>query len=546
MSASSKKKLRNADDAKKLTEKQLAEQKEARKLQLYTVLVVTAVVLIAVAALCIVVTQAVSNSGVRERSTVAATVGDHQISNAELSYYYLDSVNNFVNNYGSYAAMFGLDVTKALDEQYYDEEAGQTWADYFISGAIDTAKNTYALADAAASDGYSLSESEQDSVDSTVSTMAVYAKLGGYSNTKQYLKAIYGNGATEESYRTYVERSVLADSYAKNYAQSLTYTDEQLRAEEQNNYNKYSVYSYNSYFVSASKFLEGGTTNEDGKTTYSELETNASVVAAQKAAKELAESGITDVEALDAAIAAMDINKDTTASSTAYTDTAYDSINSVILDWVTSSSRKAGDITSIESTTVSTDENGNETVKVSGYYVVLFRGSNDNNYPLANVRHILVTPEGGTTDSNGNVTYSDEEMAAAKAAAEEILATWQSGEATEDSFAALASEKSDDPGSKDNGGLYEDVYPGQMVAAFNDWCFTEGRKSGDTGIVETEYGCHVMYYSGDSDTTYRDYLIKRTLSAADYSEWYTALTGAVSTTTESTKYLRTDIVLSST
>ena len=55
-----------------------------------------------------------------------------------------------------------------------------------------------------------------------------------------------------------------------------------------------------------------------------------------------------------------------------------------------------------------------------------------------------------------------------------------------------------------------------------------------------------MYYSGDSDTTYRDYLIKRTLSAADYSEWYTALTGAVSTATESTKYLRTDIVLSST
>ena len=40
MSASSKKKLRNAEQAEKLTEKQLAEQKEAKKLKLYTTLAV--------------------------------------------------------------------------------------------------------------------------------------------------------------------------------------------------------------------------------------------------------------------------------------------------------------------------------------------------------------------------------------------------------------------------------------------------------------------------------------------------------------------------
>ena len=33
-----------------------------------------------------------------------------------------------------------------------------------------------------------------------------------------------------------------------------------------------------------------------------------------------------------------------------------------------------------------------------------------------------------------------------------------------------------------------------MVPAFNDWCFDEARKEGDTGLVKTNYGYHVMYY----------------------------------------------------
>ena len=159
------------------------------------------------------------------------------------------------------------------------------------------------------------------------------------------------------------------------------------------------------------------------------------------------------------------------------------------------------------------DEDGNEVTTTNGYYVVYFTSSNDNTFPLSNVRHILVSFEGGTTDDNGNTTYSDEEKAAAKTAAEDLLAQWESGEATEDSFAALANEHSDD-GDGTTGGLYENVYPGQMVTNFNDWCFDSSRKAGDTGIVETEYGYHVMYYVGDSDYTYRDYLIENELRSS--------------------------------
>ena len=52
--------------------------------------------------------------------------------------------------------------------------------------------------------------------------------------------------------------------------------------------------------------------------------------------------------------------------------------------------------------------------------------------------------------------------------------------------------------------MYEDVAPGQMVAAFNDWCFDESRQPGDHGIVETEYGYPSMYFVGNSDQVYSD------------------------------------------
>ena len=140
-------------------------------------------------------------------------------------------------------------------------------------------------------------------------------------------------------------------------------------------------------------------------------------------------------------------------------------------------------------------------------------------------------------------TYSAEELAAAKAAAEEILASWKAGEATEEAFAALANEKSAD-GDGTTGGLYENVYPGQMVTAFEDWCYDSARKAGDTGIVETEYGYHVMYFAGNSQQNYRDYLIENELRNADLSNWYNEIVGAMTQVDGDTKFVRQDLVLS--
>ena len=113
---------------------------------------------------------------------------------------------------------------------------------------------------------------------------------------------------------------------------------------------------------------------------------------------------------------------------------------------------------------------------------------------LVDVRHILVQVKGGTTDDSGAVTYSDEEWETCRADAQTILDQWLAGEKTEESFAALATEKTEDPGSQQSGGLYQQVTAGQMVQPFNDWCFDAARTYGDYGLVQTSYGYHVMFF----------------------------------------------------
>ena len=552
MSASSKKKLRNAQEAEKMTEKQLKEQQEAKKLKTYSTIFVVVIALMVCFAVYTAVTNTIEHSGIVERNTTALNVGDHKVSSAELNYYFIDSVNNFYSQYGSYAAMFGLDVTKPLDEQFIGGDETTTWAADFLNSAKENIKAVYALNDAAEAAGYTLPEAEVSEIDMQITNMKSYAMLYGYNDFNDYLKAMYGNGATEKGFREYVTMTALADSFQSHYAETLTYDDAALRAEEADNYAKYSAFSYNTYYLSTAKFLEGGTTAEDGTVTYSDEEKETARAAAETTAQVLAVAENNTVDALNAAIAALPINSEATAASDTYVNKSYTSINSIVSEWVTDDARVAGDITVIpsvthshaEGETHSDDEDTSAYDTVNGYYVVLFVNRDDNTFPLVNVRHILVSFEGGSYDAaTGMTTYTEEEKAAARVKAEELLNAWKSGEATEDSFAALAKEESTDPGSSENSGLYEDVYPGQMVTAFEDWCFAEGRKAGDTGIVETEYGCHVMFYSADSEVIYRDFLIENALISADTSAWYTDLLEAMVVTEVNTKYIRTDLVL---
>jgi parvulin-like peptidyl-prolyl isomerase len=117
--------------------------------------------------------------------------------------------------------------------------------------------------------------------------------------------------------------------------------------------------------------------------------------------------------------------------------------------------------------------------------------------PLMTVRHILV--------SVARDTATADEIAKAKTDAEGILAEVKD----EASFIALAKSKSADTGSAAEGGLIAGFAKGQMVPEFEDWAFASGRKAGDTGIVQSDYGFHVMYFV-KSTPSYR-YEIESTL-----------------------------------
>ena len=546
MSASSKKMLRKEQNAAAMTEKQLQEQKEAKKLRLYT-----GIFAVAIAVMILVVAfSRISSSGIIPRSTTALTVGGTKVSAAELNHYYIDSVNNFLNSYGEYVSMFGLDTTKALDDQFYNEAEEQTWSDYFLDTATASAQNMYAVYNAAKADGFTLSDDAKASVDATLENMKLYATMYGFPSADSYIAAMYGEGCNEKTFRQYAEVQMLAQEYAAAKNEELTYDDAALRAEEAENFNAYSAFTYNYYYLSNSTFYQGGTEDEEGNKTYSDAEKEAGRAAAEAAANSLLTA--TTVADLDAAIAALEINAEsTTAKSTRFDNQQFASVPAVISDWVTGD-RKAGDIAVIPNESTTHNHEGeectgeNDTTVVNGYYVVLFESKDDNLTELVNVRHILVSFEGGKADeTTGTTVYSDEEKAAAKAKADEILAAFNAGEKTEDAFAALATEKTTDTGSKENGGLYENVYPGKMVTAFNDWCFDSARKTGDTAIVETEYGYHVMYFVGNSGMTYRDFMIESTLRNEDLTAWETGLIEAAELVVSNTKFVKTDLTLSS-
>ena len=544
MSASSTKKLRKEEVIAKQEAKQTAERKEAKKLKTYSIIFGVVLAAMLVFAVWTAVSQTISNSGVMERNTVAVTVNDHEISTAELNIYYIEAINNFYSQYGSYASMFGLDVTKPLDEQVLDETTGMTWADDFLNAAKDNLKAVYAMSDLAEQAGHALTEEELTNIDTTLANLEAYGMLYGYGDGDTYLKAMYGNGCSVELFRAYLERTALADSYYASYGESLTYEDADLRAAEAENYNQYSSFTYTFYTLNVNKFLTGGTTAEDGTVTYSDEERAAAVAAAEEAAKALTAEEIVTVEDLDAAIAALEINAEVEgAASTTYTDYPYANVSTTIREWLSDEARVAGEKTYLANTSTSTDENGNEVTTTNSYIVVFYHSTNDNTTPLVNVRHILIPYEGGTTDENGITVYSEDEKLAAEATGVDLLAQWETAGGTVEAFAALANEHSTDTGSNTNGGLYENVYPGQMVPTFNDWCFDESRRVGDTGLVHTDYGCHVMYFEGARTTTYRDFMITNALKSADIEAWYTSCLENVTVTDVNLKYIQTDLVL---
>ena len=497
MSASTERKMRQAareaGTDKKMLARQEEEKKQAQSKRRWTLGTIGVLLLIAAILLL--------NSGILYKTT-ALTVDGKEYSASQVSYYYAEQYQNFVNQYGDYISYLGIDTSagiKGLRDQPCSFEEG-SWRDYFLKAAETQIKELKALGDYAQQNGIALDETELANVETAFDGLDDYVKAMGYSSADNFFAANYGEGVDQKMVSRAYQETALATKALTQLSDSFEYTPEQLREKYESYNGEYDLFDYAYYFVAAETVdiqqSDGTTSGEPTEETLAAARADAEAVMAAYKNSPASQDSVVD---LDAALSQV--------IPEAYSSVQLDIPGSSLgdyKDWMTDAGRKTGDITVVDSSAG------------TGSYVVIFMDRAENDYNLAQVRHILIK---AVAEEDGS--YTDEAKAAARVRAEEILAEYEAGDKTEESFAALAEQYSEDAGSNTNGGLYDNVARGQMVQEFNDFCF-DAHKKGDTAIVYGESGSyagyHVMYYVGEGEN-YRDYTARTDLKNEDLQNW---------------------------
>ena len=442
--------------------------------------------------------------------TTAATIGDRDLSGPEISYWLSDTYAE-EQSYMSYL----IDTELPLSEQTCPEDGFDTWYDYMLDLALTKAASTYAVYDEAVAAGVDLSEESQATVDSQLNMIETYCTLYGFGTADSFLAANYGAGCTMDSYEDYLTVNTLAQQYVTDKYAEAEYTDEELDAYYAENADDVDVVSYRVFELFAET-----TTDENGETVVTE---EAMAIAEEKAIA-MAEASKGSEETF------LQLAKENTAEelresydadvNTKAPNTVKGQTSEALRDWFCDDMRAAGD------TYIAENDDA------TGFYVILYVGDVDMSIHLPAVRHILIQPE---QDEEGNLT--EDAWAAAEEKANALLEEYLAGEQTDEAFAALADANTSDTGSTGNGGLYEDITPGQMVDTFDAWCFDPTRAAGDTGVIETSYGYHVMYFKALSEDTYKDLSIVAAKRNSDYTQWEESMEADVTYTIENTKYI---------
>ena len=405
----------------------------------------------------------VANSKVIERSADAVTIGNETYTAADVSYFYNTIYNSFVSQNSYYLSVYGLDTSKSLKEQDCPVTDGGTWYDYFRDQALSSMTSYSLLAQKAEAEGFDASEEVEQSVQETLSDLDASASSAGYTRA-QYIKAVCGPLVNQKVFERNIRMMALAQAYSNT-------SDEVQAAYDAD------PKSFQSADIEYILFTSGA----DSDATDEE---KAQLLDEAKQKAETALSRYAQGEAFDA------IGEDMEGS---YAHVAYAANGSSdMLTWAFDDARQAGD------TTVAA-------YGETGYYAVLFHSRSRNDYHTVSVRHILVSDEDTAND---------------------VLKQYTDGEQTEDAFAALAVANSTDSNAS-SGGLYTDIYRGQMVSEFEDWCFDSSRQPGDTGIVQTSYGYHVMYFVSTNENPYWYVQAETSLKSSAYNEWYAAITDGV-------------------
>lgn len=513
---------------------------------------------------------AVSNSGMLERGKVAFNVGETEVTMAEYSYYY----NSVFNNYFQYSYQYdtyygqgmgkmytGYDYSVAPDQQAYTGEIegieNPMFTDYFDYSAKESIKLVKAAKAYAAENNITLDEDDYKKVDEAMESFKANAKSGNYS-LPAYLRAFFGKAMTVSLLEQICEEQVLNEKVkeAKLAEFGDSYSDEKIEKEYKDNLKTYGAVSLRNYVIKAEKVtVKAEKEGEEDKTEV----TKATMADAKKKAENFVaklEKGekfaeiASEFEKAAGSEKYEDIKKDDTLTlleDTTYADLSYSASDDDFLDWAMSEKTEKGETYIVE--------NEGEGYTVYAMVDPVHHIPDEKTY---DVRHILLQfPEEkeeteAETEDAAEGEEATEETTEAPAEekeevkvellnpadydvtvdidvdlettkdkalykeAQDILASYLAGDKTEDAFAELAKKHSAD-GNAEEGGIYEDVSQGQMVAEFEGWALAEGRKSGDVGIVETAYGYHIMYAVSEAEVTTWSDVIKNDLASVEYN-----------------------------
>lgn len=500
MSASREKKNRQVFAASGAADPKAVRAAEEKAKQRKSTLLYGAV---AVAFVVVAVLVLLWNSNVIQRGKTALTIGDENYSAAQVQYsYYAAYTEVRSSNYYSY---MGIDTSKSLAGQTMSDTAkallgvtdeGITWDKYLLDKAKSNLASSQSLLAAAEKDGFTWTDDMQADYDDLIKTFKEAAKKAGYSY-KNYIKAMYGTLVTPGVFEEMAKNSILLSAFQNNHLNSLNYTDEQIEQYYQDNQSTFNVAAYDYIRFSGTT---SATKDENGNTVDATQEQMDAAIAAAKDGADAALTRFQNGESLEAIAKDYDI-----ASYSSVTDGA--NKGDTLSAWAFDAARTAGETAVLNDGT--------------NYYVVQFHSVGRQEYNTVDVRHILIRVDSSTLDSKSDSYEQDlaDLKSQKKAEAEKVYQEWKDGAATEASFAELADKYSAD---SPKGGLYEQVYKGQMVTAFNDWCFDAARKAGDTDIVETSYGYHIIYFIGQ-DLPYWQVRVTNTMKNNAMNTWLESL-----------------------
>jgi parvulin-like peptidyl-prolyl isomerase len=401
--------------------------------------------------------------GIPQRMLTAAEVGGERIRVNEFEYHYHMAVVSFMEEFGEMASWFGFDPSLPHGSLYLDEESGYTWKDYFIEQAMNSLLDTVANAQEATANGMALTDWEHFLIDDYINQIRSRATSSGQTMNRM-LTNMFGRGTTEASLRVILERLVLSDMWKDSVISSFSFTEQEVQAQYLLSPNDYDMVTFHILMMAGD--VEGeDPTEEEYEAAYEEALQRAEAMMTRATAANFYSLALEYGDQADREW----LLEEPDATLTRYVRIAELMDFEELGEWLADPNRRAGDKTVVS-----------ENLRHS---VLLFVSRTGFPQTGVDVRHVLIQP----TD--------DEE---AKAEAEALLAQWRADGATQEAFGLLAEEHSR-CGSAVDGGLFEEVLRGDMVPEFNDWIFAPNRRPGDSGIVMTQFGYHLMYFVGQSE-----------------------------------------------